>query len=139
MAMKIILAVDGSKCTGKSLAFLLKQPWVRDPNGEVVAINVQARLASRSLPNKELMAIYKTEAEAVLQPVERMLRRNDIACRVVWRVGYPAAEIVKLAKKERAQLIVMGTRGRGTFGRLFMGSVAQRVVSVATVPVLLVK
>jgi nucleotide-binding universal stress UspA family protein len=36
-------------------------------------------------------------------------------------------------------MIVMGTHGRGLFGRVLMGSVAQRVLTEAKVPVLLVK
>jgi nucleotide-binding universal stress UspA family protein len=135
--MKIVLAADGSKFTTKALAFLLAQAWVHER--EIIAVNVQLRLTSRSLAQRELAAHYKAEAEAVLKPVERLLKRHRIAYRCVWMVGYPAEEIVKLAKKEKAQMIVMGTRGRSAIGSVFMGSVAQGVVSLSTVPVLLVK
>ena len=138
--MKIVLAADGSKFTGKAVAFLLKQEdWAYNRANEIIVVNVQARLTSRSLVLSELAAFYKAEAEAVLRPVERMLRRHKVVYRSVWAVGYPAKEIVGLAKREKAQLIVMGTRGRSKFGRVFMGSVAQEVVSASTVPVVLVK
>jgi nucleotide-binding universal stress UspA family protein len=87
----------------------------------------------------DLAAHYEAQAQAVLKPVERLLNRHKIACRGVWMAGHPAAEIVKVAKKERAHLIAMGTRGRGALGRVFMGSVAQEVVSTSPVPVLLVR
>lgn len=138
--MTIILAADGSRFTMKAVAFLLKQrQWAHDSANEIVVINVQVRLISRSLPRSVLAAYYKDVAQAALQPVERLLARHRVACRSVWTIGYPATEIVKLAKKENAQLIVMGTRGRSTLGRVFMGSVAQGVVSASEVPVLLVK
>ena len=135
--MKIILAADGSKFTRKAIAFLLNQePWVCEGANEIVVLNVQVRLTSRAVIPA---AYYKDEAQAVLNPVDRLLTRHNVAHRNVWKVGYPATEIVKLTRKERAQLIVMGTRGRSTLGRVFMGSVAQEVVSASTVPVLLVK
>ncbi|RZJ02433.1 MAG: universal stress protein, partial [Haliea sp.] len=56
-----------------------------------------------------------------------------------WAVGSPAAEIVRAATKAQAHLIVMGTHGHGLLGRAVMGSVAQRVISDADIPVLLVK
>jgi len=46
---------------------------------------------------------------------------------------------VLAAKREKAQMIVMGTHGHGLLGRALMGSVAQKVVAETDVPVLLVK
>jgi nucleotide-binding universal stress UspA family protein len=54
-------------------------------------------------------------------------------------VGNPGQEIVKIAKKEKAHLIVMGTHGHGLLGRALMGSVAQNVMTECEIPVLLVK
>jgi nucleotide-binding universal stress UspA family protein len=49
--------------------------------------------------------------------------------------GEPARTIVKLAKEEGVDLIVMGTHGRTGLGRLLMGSVAEAVVRHALCPV----
>jgi nucleotide-binding universal stress UspA family protein len=51
----------------------------------------------------------------------------------------PADAIVKYAKAHDIELIVMGTHGRGTVARLFVGSVAERVVRMAPCPVLTVR
>ena len=53
--------------------------------------------------------------------------------------GDPAETIVKLAKDEEIDLIVIGTHGRGGLTRLLMGSVAEVVVRKAHCPVLAVK
>ena len=53
--------------------------------------------------------------------------------------GDPAEEIVVLAKDEKIDLIIMGTHGKGAINKFFFGSVAQKVVRDATVPVLTVK
>ena len=53
--------------------------------------------------------------------------------------GAPAQEILKWARRKRAGLIVIGTHGRSALGRFVMGSVAERVVRLATIPVLTVR
>ncbi len=53
--------------------------------------------------------------------------------------GDPAAEIVRQAEAEGADMIVMGTHGRTGLRRLLMGSVAEAVVRRAACPVLTVK
>jgi nucleotide-binding universal stress UspA family protein len=48
----------------------------------------------------------------------------------------PAGQIVRTARSMDASLIVMGTHGRGGIARIFMGSVAEKVVRTAPCPVL---
>jgi universal stress protein A len=55
------------------------------------------------------------------------------------RTGPAAATIVDAARDWRADLIVMGTKGRTGFAHLLMGSVAERVVRLASCPVLTVR
>lgn len=54
-------------------------------------------------------------------------------------VGFAAKEIVRVAADRQVDQIVMGTRGMNALGGLLLGSVAQRVVHLAGVPVLLVR
>ena len=54
-------------------------------------------------------------------------------------LGSPADEIVRFAKEESVDLIVMGTHGRAGFSRLLMGSVTEHVVRSAPCPVLTIK
>lgn len=56
-----------------------------------------------------------------------------------FRKGQPAKEIVKLAQEENADLIVMGTHGRGGLTRMLMGSVAEHVMREAPCPVVTMK
>ena len=67
------------------------------------------------------------------------LAADGVAARVVVRVGLPWEEIVRLAAEERADMIVMGTRGRTGLDRLLLGSVAERVIRRAPCPVLTVR
>jgi nucleotide-binding universal stress UspA family protein len=53
--------------------------------------------------------------------------------------GVPADRIVRAARARRADLIVMGTHGRGAMAKLFLGSVAGRVIATSPCPVLTVR
>jgi hypothetical protein len=52
------------------------------------------------------------------------------------RIGDPATEIVRCAADLGDDLIVVGTHGRGAFGRRMLGSVARDVLARATCPIL---
>jgi nucleotide-binding universal stress UspA family protein len=140
--MKILLAADGSKLTKKALAFLATHETLCGPDDQLVVLHVQAPVPARvksTLGAAVVRDYHQDEARKVLAPIERFLDRHDINYRTTWVIGPPTDEILSKAKREKAQLIVMGTHGHGLIGRALMGSVAQRVVTGADVPVLLVK
>jgi nucleotide-binding universal stress UspA family protein len=140
--MKILLAADGSKLTKKALAFLATHETLCGPKDQLTVLHVQSPVPPRvkaSLGAAVVRDYHQDEAKKVLAPIERFLERHDINYRTTWVIGPPTDEILAMAKREKAQMIVMGTHGHGLIGRAIMGSVAQRVVTGATVPVLLVK
>jgi nucleotide-binding universal stress UspA family protein len=53
--------------------------------------------------------------------------------------GGPSREITAYADRSGADLVVMGTHGRGGIDRILLGSVAERVVRSSSVPVLTVR
>ena len=53
--------------------------------------------------------------------------------------GFADEAIIEAARQEGADLIVMGTHGRRGASRLFLGSVASRVISTASCPVMTVR
>jgi nucleotide-binding universal stress UspA family protein len=55
------------------------------------------------------------------------------------RTGSPFVEVVRYAREEKIDLIVMGTHGRGPIAHMLLGSVAERVVRKAPCPVLTVR
>jgi nucleotide-binding universal stress UspA family protein len=140
--MKIVLAADGSSYTKKALAFLVTHEEFAGGDGEIVVVNVQAAVPPRvktMLGANAVNEYHADEAAKVLKPIEKFLQRHDLSYTTRWAVGNPGQEIVKVAKKEKAHLVVMGTHGHGLLGRALMGSVAQNVVTDCEVPVLLVK
>jgi nucleotide-binding universal stress UspA family protein len=140
--MKILFAADGSRFTKKALAFLVTHDALLEGSSELQVLHVQPALPThvKSFAGRGVVASYHLEeAEKVLEPIRKFLDKHPIKYKADWIIGNPALDIVKIAKRDNAHLIVMGTHGHGALGRVFLGSVAQKVVSECDRPVLLVK
>jgi len=79
------------------------------------------------------------EAERYLAKVAGTLEAKGLRVRSEVREGFPVEVIQRSARTAGAGLIAMSTRGRTGLGRLLLGSVAERVLRGAPVPVLLWK
>ena len=66
-------------------------------------------------------------------------RAAGVAARSVVRTGVPKRQILDVAAAEGADLIVIGTHGRGGIERALLGSVADHVIRLAPCPVLSVR
>ncbi len=79
------------------------------------------------------------KAQSILVYYKKALVQKGLkGIKTVVRKGHPAEEILKTAKEMKAELIIVGSRGKRTT-HLFMGSVSREVVDNADVPVLVVK
>jgi nucleotide-binding universal stress UspA family protein len=87
--------------------------------------------------------IERTARDVAARHLKRLAgRARQAGVRTSARVieGLPIAErIVRAARAQRADVIVMGTHGRTGVTRLMLGSVASRVVATAACPVLTVR
>jgi nucleotide-binding universal stress UspA family protein len=75
-------------------------------------------------------------ANALLVELSTTMGLEEADRRVV--VGYAAERLADLADEEGAEMIVVGSRGRGAFKAAFLGSVSSSVIGVARCPVLVV-
>ncbi|HEV7557378.1 MAG TPA: universal stress protein [Kofleriaceae bacterium] len=80
-----------------------------------------------------------SSAESHLQDLAGRLAKDGVATTSFVRIGHPVDEILRIAKDEHVDLIVMGTHGRSGIRHLIAGSVTERVVRGASVPVLSVR
>ncbi len=77
-------------------------------------------------------------ARKYLGKIATKLRKDGISAETKLVVnGEPAAKILGVAKEEKVDLIIMSTHGRSGFSRWVLGSVAERVLSHSSVPVLM--
>jgi len=88
----------------------------------------------RSRIDQERARLEAAAAELVM----RGRRENVPTSFLIWE-GDPAESIVDAARSERADVLVVGSHGRGTLGRALIGSVSDQVVRHAPCPVLVVR
>ena len=87
----------------------------------------------------ELEARARRQAERQLAALVALAKKAGVRIEAQLTDGVPSEEILRAARRQRADLIVIGTHGRTGLGRIFMGSVAERVLGRATSPVLTVR
>lgn len=107
-----------------------------------VVENVMARFAADAYPVL-LPDLQRDVEEAGEKRLKGLLEGEDFtqlrALPVVRTSVAPAAAIVEYAKEADADIVILGTHGRGGMAKLLMGSVAERVVRTASCPVLTVR
>lgn len=84
-------------------------------------------------------AHLETVAADKLHDIARVHLSDEIRYETLIRVGDAATSILETAQAVAAELIVMATHGRKGMARVFLGSVAERVVREARCPVLTVR
>jgi len=139
--MKVLLAVDGSKCAVRAARFLVKLLAGREAQVELV--NVQPPMAYVDLLSGATRAhverlIAERGRSAARQTLD-VLASARIASRLQVLSGDAAPVIVSAARELGCGLIIMGTRGLGAVAGLALGSVSTKVIHLAKVPVTVVK
>jgi nucleotide-binding universal stress UspA family protein len=134
---RITLAIDRSDASSDALEFVLTrfQPDRSTGEGGRVPIHVSVIHVMPSIKYSKL----KEAGRRFVEPSVRKLIKAGFTAEPVCQIGKPAAEIMKVASKHRADLIVMGAQGLGAIDRVLLGSVSTRVVQHATCSVLVVR
>lgn len=123
----VLVAVDGSHTSRRALALALRQ--ASETGATLVVQHVLEHPDASPPPEGFLKSV-----------VERLqLPAAPPRVRYVLDVGRPAARIVDRAQEEGCGLVVMGSRGLGSFVGTLLGSVSRRVVHEAACSVLVVR
>ena len=128
---RILLPVDGSEHSMHAVAHAVS--LVRE-GGEIVVATVLP-----PIPNV-IGGDARKEAEEAVKTVMDVIAKDNIACREKIVLHTSTAEgIIETAEDMKCDLIVMGSRGRSDIEGLLLGSVTHKVLTLATVPVLVVR
>jgi nucleotide-binding universal stress UspA family protein len=125
---RILLCYDGSD--GAERAAELAISLAHKYEATVVVCHAFGHMPVTSKPS---------EVRRLVDPVVDRLGRSDITTLVAIPDALPAQGILDAADEHRVDLIIMGSRGRGTFANLLLGSTSERVLRYAKVPVLIAR
>ncbi len=109
-----------------SIASRPEEPFIATPSGGILTYADQS--------GKEIRRDLVEEARWKLRDLLPTALQPHTQSEV--RIGDPASEILEMAREKGVDLIVMGTHGRTGLLHLLLGSVAERVIRQAPVPVL---
>lgn len=146
MSRRVLHPTDFSRASNAAFARSLAE--ARSTRGELLLLHV----LSPFIPIAEAGEAYVTpsvyqqmdkSARAWAQKqLNRLLAKAKVArvrARAMLLEGVTHEQIVRAAKRQRADVIVMGTHGRTGVARFFLGSVAARVTAMAPCSVLTVR
>lgn len=92
-----------------------------------------------SLQGTELKEILDKKAEEILDRYKKPLEAKGVTgIKTVIKAGHPAEEILKTAKEEGADMIIIGSKGK-RMHTVLLGSVSREVANNADIPVLVAR
>ena len=147
MVKKILVPLDGSELAAKvlphvgDLAKAVQAEVTLLTIGGIPSLTYVARgEISETRPGVIVDAEKhaKEEAEKYLFETTKALKAKGINANYVYKEGTPAREIIKYAEENNFDLIALASHGRGEVAWV-LGSVAEKIVSHASVPVLLIR
>ena len=136
--MNILVPIDGSEYSENVILHACD-----------MAKNYQSRLillyvVEKSIPvnlldRKEYLKILREFRNKVLINGKKVTIKQGVDSKIVMKEGNVTNEIVKVAKKDRCNLIVIGSKGLGATARFFLGSVSNKLANYSPCSVLIVK
>jgi nucleotide-binding universal stress UspA family protein len=137
---RILVATDFSDLSAEAVDTAIA--FAKELGATLDLLHVAPELAIALPPPMDVVSVPFDPAAVMAQAAERMsteekrIRGTGVVCESNILVGRSDAEIVAHAEKTSADLIVIGTHGRGGLAHALLGSVAEKVVQHAHCPVL---
>lgn len=148
MIERILAAVDGSDTAMKAVAWAANLAAKHGAELALVAVMGDPVTADPGLADyaraEHIREPAAALANAAADNILRRAREQAAAAgarhvTITAEMGDPAGRIIEAARAAKADLIVVGHRGHGRLAGLLLGSVAQKLVSHAPCPVLVVR
>ena len=134
---RIVVGVDGSQAAREALEWAVDEARRRDATVEAVYAWHQPFMAGYVMEGELDLGHYEEEAQAILDSaVDGVKDHGDVAIERKLVAGSAAGALVDEAKG--AALLVVGSRGRGGFSGLLLGSVSQQAAHHASCPVVII-
>ena len=144
--LKVLIPVDGSESSLRAIEKAVEFGVTKDVEIHVITVVLPVHTTPSKnpyIPSDMADNLRKAGKEAAVDILEtakdKVCSLNGVCASKEILEGDPAEEIVRYAQEIDADLIVMGSRGLSTFGRLLLGSVSQKVLHNAHCSMLIVR
>lgn len=141
--MKILIPVDGSANAQRAVDHVIKHIAALKERPQLLLLNVQWNVATGNVKlfinQKTIDDYYREQGMTALQSARAALDAAALPYQYHISIGTPAEAIVQYANEQSVEQIVMGRQGQGGLQALLLGSVVNKVLHLASCPVLLVK
>lgn len=146
MYQKILVPVDGSPTSMRGLQEAIKLARLTGARLRLIHVvddvSFATGMEASSMMTGDMLKLLREGAERVLQKARARVEKAGLRVDTVLRDGIEGRVcdlVVDEAASWKAGLIVLGTHGRRGVGRLLLGSDAEMIARIASVPVLLVR
>lgn len=139
--MIIVVGADGSDRSIVALrrAVQFAEAWGAQLHVVHVMHIPSSLLGALSQVPTDLASLEQAQRQMVWDVIDPIVEGAPVDMQRVDLDGYPADALVEYAKKVKADLIVVGSRGRGELAALVLGSTSHRIVHISPCDVLVVK
>ena len=136
--MKILVPLDGSKYSEKALLHACDMAKNYQASLTLLYV-VEKSIPFNLLDRKEYLEILRKFGNKVLTKGKKITTDYGVDSKIIMKEGNVANEVVKLAKKEKYNLIIVGSKGLGATTRFFLGSVSNKLANNSPCSILIVK
>ena len=140
---KILVCVENSPCANKALVRACD--LAKKSNSKLFLIYVVdnptsgLRSGIKLIDRGEFVKMFRDHGKEVLKKANKIAAENKVHAVSIMKEGNVATEIIKFAKKERIDLIAIGSRGLSRLPRYVLGSISNKIANYAPCQVLIVK
>lgn len=136
--LKILVPLDGSEFSNKALLHACE--IAKSSDAQLILIYViDKSIPLNLLDRKEYLGMIRHFGKNVLKKGHNTALQRGIDTKSVLKEGNVVNEIVKFAKNEKCNLIVVGNKGLGAIAKFFLGSVSNKLASNSPCSILIVK
>ncbi|SDM98377.1 Nucleotide-binding universal stress protein, UspA family [Halogranum gelatinilyticum] len=135
----ILVPTDGSDAAMNAVDHAVDLARQYDATLHVLAVVDPTSFSTLDVDPSTVVVAMERQAREAAQRVETVAEEAGVAIETAVVRGDPARTITTYATDNEADLVVMGTHGRSGLDRYLLGSVTERVVRTADVPVLTVR
>jgi nucleotide-binding universal stress UspA family protein len=137
--MKLLIAVDGSEHSDRAVDYVLSHWRKLDPELRLVLCHGDPPLPphiGNALGSTAVGEYHADNATKALASASARFAAAGIAFDLQTSIGDPADVVLDAIRKSGADLVVMGSHGRGALRKLLLGSVVTKVLASSPGPVL---